>query len=142
MIDALWNSVRLAAAARSAADPRGSGIDAWEAVVNSMQVGSALFRVAGATEGTVECRIHHEIRRLPAMGPRRFASTPNWLDALWYAIICRDQKRLTELCEVPLDLLQASGAMHEFKELHPNGVLESHKFSARGLFRDRSYFPT
>jgi hypothetical protein len=113
MIDALWNSVRTCVQARSTVDPKGSGIDTWEAVVNAMQVGSAVFRAAGATEGVIECRIHHEMRRLPATGPRSFTSAPEWIDAFWYAIICRDQKRMTELCEVPLDVLRASGAEHD-----------------------------
>ncbi|MEU1215740.1 immunity 49 family protein [Streptomyces sp. NPDC005791] len=113
MIDALWNSVRTCVQARSTVDPAGSGIDTWEAVVNAMQVGSAVFRAAGATEGVIECRIHHEMRRLPATGPRSFTSAPEWIDAFWYAIICRDQKRMTELCEVPLDVLRASGAEHD-----------------------------
>ncbi len=126
MIDALWNSVRLAVAARSAVDPRGGGIDTWEMVVNSLQVGSALFRVAGATEGSVECLIHHKVRTLPAMGPRQFASAPNWLDAFWYAIICRDQKRMTELCQVPLELLRASGTVHDEYLYHWVATLQAY----------------
>ncbi|MFG2991064.1 hypothetical protein ACGFZK_17565 [Streptomyces sp. NPDC048257] len=51
MLDALWNSVRLSVAARSAVDPDGAGINTWEAVVNAAQVGSALFQVTGATRG-------------------------------------------------------------------------------------------
>ncbi|RST07216.1 hypothetical protein E2C00_09165 [Streptomyces sp. WAC05374] len=113
MIDALWNSVRLSVAARAAVDPRGSGIDTWEAVVDTMQVGSAIFRVTGVSEGVLECRIHHEMRRLPAMGPRKFANAPNWLEAFWYAVICRDQQRMTELCDVPLERLRASGTEHD-----------------------------
>ncbi|MFD8632887.1 immunity 49 family protein [Streptomyces sp. NPDC059533] len=126
MIDALWNSVRLSVAARSAVDADGAGIDTWEAVVNAMQVGSALFRVTGATEGTVECRIHHEIRRLPAMGTKSFASAPNWLDAFWFAVICRDQQRMTELCQVPLDALRASGAMHDEYLYHWVAALQAY----------------
>ncbi|MGW7364313.1 immunity 49 family protein [Streptomyces sp. NPDC054841] len=112
-IDTLWNALHVTVAARSAVDRRGSRLETWEAVVNTMQVGSALFRVTGASEGTVACRIHHEIRQLPAMGPRQFANAPNWLDAFWFAVICRDQKRMTELCEVPPDVLRASGAVHD-----------------------------
>ncbi|MFZ4296601.1 immunity 49 family protein [Streptomyces cinereoruber] len=125
-IDVLWNSVRLAVASRSAVDPRGSGIDTWEAVVNTMQVGSAVFRMASVTEGTVECRIHHEIRTLPAMGPRQFANASSWLDAFWYAIICRDQKRMTELCQVSMDLLRSSGAVHDEYLYHWVAALQAY----------------
>ncbi|WP_374775139.1 immunity 49 family protein [Streptomyces sp. NBC_01310] len=126
MIDALWNSVRLSVSARSAVDPDGSGIDTWEAVVNAMQVGSTLFRVTGSTEGTVESRIHHEIRQLPAVGPKQFANAPNWLDAFWFAIICRDQKRMTELCEVSVDTLRESGAVHDEYLYHWVAALQAY----------------
>ncbi|MFJ9076499.1 immunity 49 family protein [Streptomyces sp. NPDC102278] len=132
MIDAVWDSVRLAVGARAAVDPVGGAIDTWEAVVNAAQVGSALFRITGATEGTegtegtVECRIHHGIRRLPAMGPKKFASAPNWLDAFFFAVICRDQERMTELCAVPVDRLRASGAMHDEYLYHWVGALQAY----------------
>ncbi|MFI8452798.1 immunity 49 family protein [Streptomyces erythrochromogenes] len=127
IIDALWNSVRLGVAARSAVDPDGAGIDTWEAVVNAAQVGSALFQVSGATEGTVECRIHHEIRRLPAIGPKQIANCPNWLDAFWFAVICRDQERMTALCEIPLETLRASGAMHDEYLYHWVATLQAYR---------------
>lgn len=113
MIDALWDSVRTCVQARSTIDPTCSGIETWEAVVNAMQAGSAIFRTATATEGTVKCRIHHEMRTLPATGPRTFINAPAWIDAFWFAVICRDQERMTELCEVPMDVLRASGAQHD-----------------------------
>ncbi|MGI5448269.1 immunity 49 family protein [Streptomyces sp. CA-243310] len=126
MIDALWDSVQLAVGARAAVDPVGGAIDTWEAVVDVAQLGSALFRITGATEGTVDCRIHHEVRRLPAMGPKKFASAPNWLDAFYYAVICRDQERMTELCAVPVGRLRASGAMHDEYLYHWVGALQAY----------------
>ncbi len=44
MLDALWNSVRLSVAARSAVDPDASRTATWEAVVNAMQVGTPCSR--------------------------------------------------------------------------------------------------
>ncbi|MEU0129180.1 immunity 49 family protein [Streptomyces sp. NPDC006289] len=126
MIDALWNAVRTCVQARSTVDPKGSGIDSWEAVVNTMQVGSAVFQAARTADGTVECRIHHAMRRLPATGPRSFANAPEWIDAFWYAIICRDQKRMTELCEVPLDVLRASDAEHDEYLYHWVATLQAY----------------
>ncbi|OEJ32573.1 immunity 49 family protein [Streptomyces subrutilus] len=126
MLDALWSSVRLSVAARSAVDPDASGIDTWEAVVNAMQVGSTLFQVTGAADGTVECRIHHEIRRLPAIGPKQIANCPNWLDAFWFAVVCRDHKRMTALCEVPLETLRASGAAHDGYLYHWVAALQAY----------------
>ncbi|MER5779351.1 immunity 49 family protein [Streptomyces sp. NPDC002039] len=126
MLDALWDSVQLAVWARAAVDPAGGSIDTWEAVVNAAQVGSAVFRLTGAGEGTVDCRIHHETRRLPAMGPKKFASAPNWLGAFYYAVICRDRERVTELCAIPMDRLRAAGAMHDEYLYHWVGALQAY----------------
>ncbi|MGW2647866.1 immunity 49 family protein [Streptomyces sp. NPDC001393] len=87
--------------ARCTVDPRAARLETWEAVVTAMQVYSALFAVTGAREGAVQCRIAHEVRTLQAIGPRAYADAGNWLTAFWLAVICRDQKRLTQLCEVP-----------------------------------------
>ncbi|MEV2189823.1 immunity 49 family protein [Streptomyces phaeochromogenes] len=96
--------------ARLAVNPDASAIDTWEAVVSAMQVGSALFASASATEGTVECCIDHELRTIPATGPQFASNAGNWLTAFWLAIVCRDQARMNQLCEVPVDLLRASAS--------------------------------
>ncbi|ROQ71567.1 hypothetical protein EES39_05245 [Streptomyces sp. ADI92-24] len=126
MLDVLWNSVRTCVEARSTIDPTSSGIETWEAVVNAMQVGSAIFRTASATGGTVECRIHHEMRTLPATGPRTFINAPAWIDAFFFAVICRDQERMTELCEVPMAVLRASGAQHDEYLYHWVATLQAY----------------
>ncbi|MFB7554889.1 immunity 49 family protein [Streptomyces brevispora] len=126
MLDALWNSVRTCVHARSTVDPTCSGIETWEAVVNAMQVGSAIFRTATATGSTVECRIHHEMRTLPVTGPRAFINAPAWIDAFFFAVICRDQERMTELCQVPMDVLRASGAQHDEYLYHWVATLQAY----------------
>nr|WP_328728560.1 Imm49 family immunity protein [Streptomyces jietaisiensis] len=68
-IDSMLGTAVLHVQARSIVDPRAARIETWEAVVTAMQVYSALFAVTGATEGTVQCRIDHEVRTLPAIGP-------------------------------------------------------------------------
>lgn len=119
--------------ARLAVDPNGSSIDTWEAVVSAMQVGSALFASASAGEGTVECRIDHEIRTIPAAGPDFYANAGNWLTAFWFAIVCRDQARMTQLCEVSLDLLRASGAQGDEYVYHWVDSLQTYWREAPGL---------
>ncbi|GAA3763804.1 hypothetical protein GCM10023082_66220 [Streptomyces tremellae] len=73
-----------------------------------MQVGSALFAMAATSGETVSCRINSAIVTLPATGPQGHAHAGSWLTAFWYAVICRDQKRMPQLCEIPLDLLRES----------------------------------
>ncbi|WP_330238852.1 immunity 49 family protein [Streptomyces sp. NBC_00525] len=126
MLDAMWNSVRTCVGARSTVDPACSGIETWEAVVNAMQVGSAIFRAATATGDTFECRIHHEMRTLPVTGPRVYANAPSWIDAFYFALICRDQERLTELCEVPMAVLRDSGAQHDEYLYHWVATLQAY----------------
>ncbi|WP_343242434.1 MULTISPECIES: immunity 49 family protein [unclassified Streptomyces] len=91
---------------RFAADPDGARLETWEAWVWAMQTGSALFRTTVATEGTVECRITDRTLRLPATGPVPGADARAWLDAFYLATVCREQDRLTLLCNVPLDDLR------------------------------------
>ena len=123
--DALQTTLTLAQS-HCLLDPRTSIFPTWDSWVNTMQVGSAVFRAARVTEGTAECRIHHEMRRLPATGPRSFTDAPEWIDAFWYAITCRDQERMTELCEVPLDVLRASGAEHDEYLYHWVATLQAY----------------
>lgn len=96
--------------ARLVLDPKASELATWRATVSAMQVGSAAFAAAAATEGTVECRIIDEMRTVPTTGPQFYANAGNWLTTFWFTIICRDQTRMTQMCEVPLEVLRGSGA--------------------------------
>ncbi|WP_406167610.1 immunity 49 family protein [Streptomyces sp. NBC_00996] len=104
------NEALMLVQARATLDPDASHLETWEAAVSAMQVGCAAFCAASATEGAIECRIRDEIRRIPATGPQFYADAGNWLTSLWFVIICRDQARMTQMCELPLELLRASGA--------------------------------
>lgn len=95
-------------------DPTADKLETWESWVMAMQVGSALFASATAPEGsTVECVIAHKVRSIPAVGITHFVDAGTWLDAFWLAVICRDQARMTQLCQVPIETLRASGAVFE-----------------------------
>lgn len=119
--------------ARLALNPNASRIETWEAVVTAMQVHSALFASAAANEGTVECRIDHDMRTLPATGPQVYANAGSWLTAFWFAIACRDQARMTQLCEVSLDLLRASGAQGDEYVYHWVDSLQTYWRETPGL---------
>ncbi|WP_234430896.1 immunity 49 family protein [Streptomyces sp. NRRL F-4489] len=77
--------------ARCVIDPRAAKVETWEATVNAMQLGSALFAVTSASEGTIQCRIDRKARALQAIGPLSSADAGNWLTAFWLAVICRLQ---------------------------------------------------
>ncbi len=94
------------------ADPTADKLDTWEACVTAMQVGSALFRSAQATTETIECQIDHKARIIRS-GARPQAHPENCLTAFWLACICREKKRLTELCQIPVSLLRESGAVYD-----------------------------
>ncbi|WP_338676755.1 immunity 49 family protein [Streptomyces sp. SCSIO 30461] len=94
--------------ARLAVNPDASDLRTWEAVVTEMQLGSALFATASRSEGEVLCRIHDEMRTIPATGPQYYTHAGNWLTAFWLAIVCREQGRMTQLCEFPLEVLRDS----------------------------------
>ena len=99
-----------AAQGRSLVDPSAETVETWQSYVTAMQVGSALFAAAHAEDGTVTGWIAGGVRTIPATGPQPYADPGTWLDAFWLAVICRDQDRATELCDIPLSLLRASGA--------------------------------
>jgi hypothetical protein len=94
-------------------DPTADKSETWEAWVAAMQVGSALFAAVTTTGDSVECRIAHEMRTLPSIEVQHFTDAGNWITAFWLAIICRDQDRMTRLCDVSIDLLRASGAVYD-----------------------------
>ncbi|GAA2418486.1 immunity 49 family protein [Streptomyces pulveraceus] len=115
MIDFAFSTAVMALNAHCVTDPRAANAETWEAAVNAMQLGSALFAVTGTGEGTIECRIDRKLRTLPATGPLSAADAGNWLTAFWLAVICREQQRMTQLCEIPLERLRApEGAYDEY----------------------------
>ncbi len=133
MFDIALTKAVLHVQARLAVDPEASGIDTWEAVVSAMQVGSAMYAAATKDEGTVQCRVNHELRTIPATGPQSHTDAGNWITAFWLAIVCRDQHRMTQLCEIPLDLLRASGAEYDEYIYHWVDALQAYWLERPGL---------
>ncbi|WDT54126.1 immunity 49 family protein [Streptomyces sp. G7(2002)] len=103
------NEALLQVQVHQALNPRGNRLPTWVATVSAMQVGTAAFAAAAAEE-PIEARITDEMRTIQATGPQFYANAGNWLTTLWFVIICRDQARMDTMCQVPLDLLRASGA--------------------------------
>ncbi|WP_369387195.1 immunity 49 family protein [Streptomyces sp. CG1] len=101
------------AKARCLADPTAELFPTWDAWVSSMQVGSALFASAMATEGSVQCRISEKVRTIQATGPQYYTDASKWITAFWLAIICRAYDRMTALAQVPISLLRDSGAVFD-----------------------------
>ncbi|MFI8306794.1 immunity 49 family protein [Streptomyces sp. NPDC085927] len=115
-------------------DPTADKLETWEAWVMAMQVGSALFASATAPEGsTVQCMIGHEVRTIPAVGITHFVDAGTWLEAFWLAVVCRDQARMTQLCQVPIETLRASGAVFEEYIYHWVDVLQTYWLERPGL---------
>ncbi|MFF3893316.1 immunity 49 family protein [Streptomyces sp. NPDC001812] len=115
-------------------DPTVDKLETWEAWVMAMQVGSALFASATAPGGsTVECMIGHEVRTIPAVGITHFTDAGTWLEAFWLAVVCRDQVRMTQLCEVPIKTLRASGAVFEEHIYHWVDALQAYWLERPGL---------
>ncbi|MFI0501494.1 immunity 49 family protein [Streptomyces albogriseolus] len=115
-------------------DPTVAKLETWEAWVMAMQVGSALFTAATTPPGTtVSCMIAHEMRNIPAVGPKHFTDAGTWLEAFWLAVVCRDQARMTRLCEVPIETLRASGAVFEEYIYHWVDALQTYWLERPGL---------
>ncbi|MFD6968333.1 immunity 49 family protein [Streptomyces sp. NPDC059979] len=98
------------AKARCLLDPRASIYPTWDAWVNAMQVGSAVFAAATTTEDHVQRRIAHKDRTLGATGPQEYTTPGTWLTAFYLAVVCRERDRITALCRVPLSLLRKNSS--------------------------------
>ena len=132
-LNSTLNTAMLHLGARLAVDADGSGIDAWEALTAAMQIASAVFDAAMINRGTADCLIDHKVVRIPATGPTTAANAPAWITAFWLAVVCRDQSRMNRLCEIPLDLLRASGATHDEYQYHWVDSLQSYWLEKPGL---------
>ncbi|GGO53663.1 hypothetical protein GCM10012287_40850 [Streptomyces daqingensis] len=126
MIDFAFDTALLHLWARCTADPAAAKLETWEAAVTAMQIGSAIFAVTAEAEGTVECRINEQVRRIPIIGPRPYADAGNWLTAFWLAVICREQKRMTELCQIPLDRLRSAEGQYDEYVYHWVDALQAY----------------
>ncbi|MGW4560910.1 immunity 49 family protein [Streptomyces sp. NPDC004561] len=133
VIDSRFNTAVMALRARCVIDPRAAKVETWEATVDAMQLGSALFSVTSASEGTVECRIHHKVRSLAAAGPLSTASAGTWLTAFWLAVICRDQQRMAQLSEIPLERLRAPEGQYDEYIYHWVDTLQTYWLRQSGL---------
>ncbi|WP_328732863.1 immunity 49 family protein [Streptomyces caniferus] len=133
LIDSHFDTGLLVLRARCVVDPRAAALETWEATVNAMQLGSALFAVTGASEGSVECRINRKVRSLPAVGPLSTADAGNWLTTFWLAVICRDQRRMTQLCEIPLERLRAPEGQYDEYIYHWVDTLQTYWLRRPGL---------
>ncbi|MEU8891900.1 immunity 49 family protein [Streptomyces sp. NPDC048442] len=133
VIASTFSGAVLALYAHGAVDPRAAKVETWEAAVTAMQVGSAFFAVTGVSEDSVECRINRKLRTLPALGPQSTASAGNWLTAFWLAVICREQDRMTQLCEIPLERLRAPEGEYDEYIYHWVDVLQTYWLRRPGL---------
>lgn len=115
-------------------DPAAQKLETWEAWGMAMQVGSALFASATAPEGTtIECMIGHEVRTIPAVGVTHFVDAGTWLDSFWLAVVCRDQERMTQLCQISIETLRASGTAFEEYIYHWVDTLQTYWLERPGL---------
>ncbi|EGX60935.1 hypothetical protein SZN_04858 [Streptomyces zinciresistens K42] len=133
MIDFTFNTALMNLRARCVIDPRAAKAETWDATVNAMQLGSALFAVAGASEGPVECRINYKVHSLPAVGPLPAADAGNWLTAFWLAVICREPQRMTQLCEIPMERLRSPEGQYDEYIYHWVDTLQTYWLRRPGL---------
>ena len=122
--DAFASALALAHA-RCATDPRAAHLDTWDAWATAVQLGSALFT------GTQpqECHLGEDlVRQLPATSAEPPADARAWLDALYLAVVCRQQDRIGGLCQVPLETLRQDDSVDAYV-LHWIDTLQAY-FSA------------
>lgn len=100
-VDVLFNTVE---------DPSAARLETWESWVADMQMHHALFKVTTTPEGEpLEVMINHRIRHVRGTDPMYCTNASNWLTGFHLAVICREQQRYQELCEIPVELLREAG---------------------------------
>ncbi|WP_405618739.1 immunity 49 family protein [Streptomyces sp. NBC_00076] len=109
-----------------AVNPDASRLRTWEATVTAMQVSSAAFTAALRTEGNIEFRIADQLLTIPRTGPQHYTNAGNWLKAFWLSVVCREQDRMTQLCEIPLDFLRSSGVEYDEYVYHWIDALQTY----------------
>lgn len=127
------NEAVLQAQVQQALNPPANRFATWDATVSAMQVGAAAFDAASIGEGQIEARIDHEVRTIKATGAQFYANAGNWLTTLWFTMICRDQHRMDQMCRIPLELLQESGAEGDEYVLHWVDTLQTYWCEQPGL---------
>lgn len=84
--------------------------ETWEDWVTAMQIHHAVFAMATTPRGAeLELMVNHKVRRTTAIAPAWFTDAGNWLAAFFLAISCREEDRVRQLCEIPVDLLRQAG---------------------------------
>ncbi|UCA48076.1 immunity 49 family protein [Streptomyces sp. WA6-1-16] len=114
------------ALARCVEDPDSAKLETWEAWVTAMQLGDALFATTLPHTGPVECRIGDRVVALPATGPSPQANARAWLDAFWFALVCRERDRLSRLAQIPLDDLRRADPKQDAYLLHWIDTLQAY----------------
>jgi hypothetical protein len=127
-LGAAFASALALAHAHGAADPDAAHIDTWDAWATALQLGSTLFTGAQPQE----CRLGEDlVRQLPALHAEPPADGRAWLDALYLAIVCRQQDRISRLCQVPLAALRQDDSVDAYV-LHWIDTLQTY-FSSRPM---------
>ncbi|NEB40183.1 immunity 49 family protein [Streptomyces sp. SID14515] len=114
------------ALARCAEDPNSGKLETWEAWVTAMQLGDALFATALSHEGSAEYRVGDRTITLPATGPSPQANGRAWLDAFWFALVCREGDRLSRLAQVPLEDLRRADPSQDAYLFHWIDTLQTY----------------
>ncbi|WP_019807413.1 immunity 49 family protein [Saccharomonospora halophila] len=98
---------------RCVLDPDAGEPETWHGLRAAQQALSALFSMAAHAEGEIPVEIDGRSVRLTATGPFSLANAGNWLTALWLSLALRDRETVRWLCGLPLELMRASGAVHD-----------------------------
>ncbi|MFF2652562.1 immunity 49 family protein [Streptomyces sp. NPDC058045] len=133
MIDLAFGTALQNLRSRCLVDPDAGAVETWEAAINAMQIGSAFFTMTGIGEASVQCRINGRARSLPLIGPRSTADAGTWLNAFWLAVICREQRRMTQLCEIPLERLRSPEGQYDEYIYHWVDTLQTYWLRRPGL---------
>ncbi|SEA23957.1 MULTISPECIES: immunity 49 family protein [unclassified Mycobacterium] len=98
----------------SVEDPDAALLRIWDATWMAMQAGSAMFLNANNKDRDIEFTLGFDDKvATTGTGPNSSATAGKWLAAMYFAIACRRDDRITSLCATPVETLRAAGAAYD-----------------------------
>lgn len=92
-------------------DPQAADAGTWDAWATATQLGSALFT---GTQPLISQLGDDVLLSVPACPAKPPADARSWLDALYLAVVCRQEERVAWLCRVPLAALRADDTVDAY----------------------------
>ncbi|MGW4054190.1 immunity 49 family protein [Streptomyces sp. NPDC004779] len=92
-------------------DPQAEGVAVWNWFLKNKKIAAAAFEVAYGLERSEPGVEVQGVSIASGSISRLDVSADRWMDAMWLALSCRDERTVGMLCAIPTELLRESNSM-------------------------------